>query len=910
METQSRPDPDVLLHRIQSEEQASRRGRLKIFLGYAAGVGKTYAMLEAARQRKAEGVEVVIGYVETHRRAETEALTAGLEIVPRRMILYRGASLTEMDIDAILARKPDLVLVDELAHTNAPGARHLKRYQDVRDLVDAGINVYTTLNIQHLESLNDVVAQITGVTVRETVPDTILDEVSEIELIDLPPEELLIRLKEGKVYIPEHAARALEKFFRKGNLTALRELALRRMAEQVDDQMRDYMQTKAIPGPWPAAERLLVCISPSPLAERLVRSARRLADELNAEWLALYVETPEHNRMSHEKRDQIARTLRLAEELGATALNLPGQNVAETAVRYAREHNVTKIIAGKPLRPRWEELLRGSLVDQLARLSSNIDVYIISGEPGPLLAFQEAPWRPHPPWQRYLWAALLVIGATAVSRLFQLRISPTNLVMIYLLAVVITAISLGRGPAILVSVLSVLAFDFFFIPPFLTLAVSDTEYLLTFAGLLIVGIVISQLTARVRDQAEAAVRREAETSALYSLSREMAVASQLEDTLNAIVTQIGQTFGREVMIFLPDPDDQETLTSYPRLPQSQVAENELAVAVWAYQHGQPAGHGTETLSAAQARYLPLKTAHGVVGVLSVRPDDPNIRFTPDQRRLLDAFASQIAQAIERVQLAGRARQAELLQTTEKLQTALLNSISHDLRTPLVSITGALTSLEESGAALDEENRLSLVVTARQEAERLNRLVGNLLSMTRIEAGAMRIHLEPGDVQDCIGAALEQIGDRLVDHPVGVSVPADFPLIPMDFVLIVQVLVNLVDNAVKYSPAGAPIEIAAYREEEWACLSVSDRGAGIPHEDRERIFDKFYRVQRPGSVTGTGLGLSISRGIVEAHHGQITAHNRPGGGATLLIRLPLQGSEHGLGANQAAAQDLLPHKAAG
>ncbi len=510
----SRPDPDELLARVQAEEQLSKRGRLKIFLGYAAGVGKTYAMLEAAHQRKSEGVDVVIGYVETHGRVETEAMIRNIEEIPRREIEYRSVKLPEMDIDAILARRPALALVDELAHTNAPGSRHAKRYQDVEELLTKGINVYTTLNIQHLESMNDVVAQITGTTVRETVPDRVIDEVSDIELIDLPPEELLNRLKEGKVYIPEQAERAIEKFFRQGNLTALRELSMRRAAQRVDDQMRSYMHTRAIPGPWPAGERLLVCISPGTLSERLVRSTRRLADELKAEWFAVFIETPDQAGMSQEQRDRVARLLQLAEELGAQSSIIPGRSVATTVMEYAHLHNVTKVIAGKPVRSLWIDLLRGSVVDHLVRLSGSIDIYVISSESEPFIQRAVESWQPHHPWRRYVGAVGLVTVATSLSALIAPYISPTNLIVVYLLAVVLAALFLGRGPAILTSILSVVTFDFFFVPPFLSLAVSDFEYILTFFGLLLVGLIISYLVTQVRQQADAAQRREAHTAAL------------------------------------------------------------------------------------------------------------------------------------------------------------------------------------------------------------------------------------------------------------------------------------------------------------------------------------------------------------------------------------------------------------
>jgi two-component system sensor histidine kinase KdpD len=527
------------------------------------------------------------------------------------------------------------------------------------------------------------------------------------------------------------------------------------------------------------------------------------------------------------------------------------------------------------------------MVDQLVHRSGVIDVYIISGEASPAPTPEEIPWRPHPPWRRYIWAALLVVAATGLSRLLNLRISPTNLVMIYLLTVVVAATYLGRGPAVLASFLSVLAFDYFFVPPSFTFAVSDTEYLLTFGGLLIVGFVISQLTARVRDQAEAAERREADTSALYALSREMAVAGDLDDILKAIATQVEQTFGREVVVYLPKTEEGGSLVPHTLKNQPGPSVNELAVAVWAFQHAQPAGRGTDTLSAAEARYLPLKTARGVVGVLGVKPLDPGNQLSPELRRLLEAFANQAALAIERAQLVEQARQVQLSQTTEKLQTALLNSISHDLRTPLVTITGALSALDEECEGMDRDSRGNLLTVAREEADRLNRLVGNLLNMTRIESGALRVTFEPRDIQDLIGAALEQMKDRLLERQVSVDIPNDLPLVPMDFVLLVQVFANLLDNAIKYSEPDSTIEIAAQVSGAYVQVEVRDRGVGIPHEDLGRVFDKFYRVQRPDNVSGSGLGLAICRGIVEAHGGFIGAENRPGGGTTITVSLPIE-----------------------
>lgn len=917
-ENHRRPNPDQLLAGIQAEEAAQERGKLKIFLGYAAGVGKTYAMLEAAHQRKEAGVDVVIGYIETHDRVETKALVTGLEVVPRLQVEYRGIRLPEMDLDGVLARRPQLALVDELAHTNvtAPNRllRHPKRCQDIEELLAAGIDVYTTVNIQHLESLNDVIAQITGVIVRETIPDRILDEAHEIELVDLPPVELLDRLRAGKVYVPEQAAHAIQKFFRQGNLTALRELTLRRAAERVDDQMRTYMQTRAILGPWSAAERLLVCISPSPLSERLVRAGRRLADELNAEWFAVYVETHSQASLSALQQDQVARHLQLAESLGAKTQTLPSNDVVEATLTYARQHNITKIIAGKPLYPRWREWLHASIVDRLIRQSGSIDIYVISGEPVTL---------PVPTWRwpqvklsvRYLQSLGLVAAATLLGLLIDPPLSltrlqlwrtillegerptisewphplvePTNLAMIYLTMVVIAALTLGRGPAVLAAVLSSLAFDFLFVQPYLSFAISDTQYVLTFFGLLIVGLVISNLTARVREQVEVAQQRTLQTLEMYELSRDLAAIAGLEQIVQTLLHHVEQSFTVAAVIFLPAGDG---LRLHATSPGLTLDENERAVADWVFRHGEPAGRNTDTLPAANLRYLPLKTPRMVVGVLgTAAPASASNRLTPEQRRLMEAFANQGALAIERARLAEEARQLQVLQTTEKLQSALLNSISHDLRTPLVSITGALSSLAEDSAYLQEAERRALVDNARTEAERLNRLVGNLLDMSRLEAGALKVVHEPSDIQDAIGAALQQLGNRLDKRQIAVHVPDQLPLIPIDFVLIVQVLVNLLDNALKYSPVSTPIEVNVQTSGRWLVIDVADRGSGMPEAELAHVFDKFYRIHHPQQTSGAGLGLSICKGIVEAHRGSITGANRKGGGAVFTVRLPLLGS---------------------
>lgn len=887
-----RPDPDELLARLKEEERQEGRGRLKIFLGYVAGVGKTYAMLEAAHQRKQEGIDVVVGYIETHGRKETEVLLAGLELIPRRQEDYRGTSLTEMDLDAVLARHPQLALVDELAHTNTPASRHPKRFQDVEELLAAGIDVYTTVNIQHLESLNDVVQQITGVVVRETIPDRLVDEAYEIELVDLPTDELLQRLQEGKVYVSDQALRALEKFFRKGNLTALRELSLRRAAHRVDSQMVDYMHTKAIPGPWPAGDRILVCISSHPMGERLVRAGRRLADDLNADWTVMFVETPGHLRMPNENRLRIQKNLRLAEELGAKVISVTSESVAEVVIDYAREHNVTKIIAGKPQRPRWSEALRGgSVIDQIIRNSGKIDVYVVNeGAEVPQRAMPKG-WLSHRPWGRFLQSLGLVFLMTLAGFPLRQILDPANLVMLYLVAVIIAAVFLGRGPAIMASIISVFAFDFFFVDPRFKFTVNDTQYILTFIGLLVVGLIISNSAALLRDQVEVLQRRERQTQALNLLSRELTGAINLEQVMETVIRNVGEMFTREAVILLPA--EGKRLLKEASTPGFEMGETEMAVAEWAFKNGQPAGRGTDTLPAAEIRYIPLITARGIVGVLGIKPADSQSIFSLDQRMLMEGVVNVSALAIERASFADKAAQSEMLRMTEKLQTALLNSISHELRTPLASITGVLSSLAESertsepSVKLDPATTLELIDSAAQQARRLNRLVENLLDMTRLESGALRLNREPADVQDLIGTVLSQAPDRLCDHPIMIDVPQDLPLVSLDAVLVAQVLANVLDNACKYSPAGSPIEVRARQRRDLVEVSIRDHGPGIPPGDIERIFDKFYRVQRQDAIAGTGLGLSICKGIIEAHGGTIWAEVCVDGGLTVTFALPLQ-----------------------
>jgi two-component system sensor histidine kinase KdpD len=637
---------------VKGQERQKERGRLKIFLGYAAGVGKTYEMLKEAHLRRGEGIDVRAGYVETHGRVETGALLEGLPVIPRKVVEYRGITIPEMDLDAILALHPRLVLVDELAHTNAPGSRHPKRYQDVEELLDAGIDVFTTLNVQHLESLNDVIAQITGVIVRETLPDSVIDESTDIELVDLPPPELLQRLREGKVYVPDQAARAIEEFFNDGNLHALREIALRRAAERVDTQMRAYMEVRGIPGPWPAGESILVSVGPSPLSERLVRIARRQADRMNAPWTVIYVETPSHHRISKRSKEQVWRTLQLAEKLGGKTATVFGLTIPDTVIAYARKHNITRIIIGKTLRPRWQEILFGSIVDQLIHQSGTIDVYVISSQEKTVHAPPGMePLLPVTPPQGYVNSLILVIGITLFGQLVRTAISETNLMILYLLAVVVAAFYWGLGPAIFTAVIGVLAFDFFFVSPYLTLRVSDTEYVITLFGMIVVGAVVSFLVARARENAEAAQTRERETGTLYGLSQNLAMAGDLEAVVGAVTRHIREYFGWESIFLLPGNG---TLVPHGGGPALTLDEKEMAVATWAWTHGAVAGYDTDTLPGSRLRFIPLRGSEGVMGILGVLPTDGNGYITPEQARMLDAFAGQAALAIERMKV-NRAR---------------------------------------------------------------------------------------------------------------------------------------------------------------------------------------------------------------------------------------------------------------
>ncbi|HTP04232.1 MAG TPA: sensor histidine kinase KdpD [Nitrospirota bacterium] len=881
-----RPSPDELLDRVRRETERSREGQLKIFFGAAPGVGKTYAMLEAARQKRTEGVDIVVGLVETHGRRETEALLEGLEVLPRSNVEYRGRALREFDLDAALRRKPAIILVDELAHTNAPGSRHKKRWQDVYELLGAGISVYTTMNVQHLESLNDVVSQITGINVRETVPDFLLDRADEIELIDLPPDDLLQRLREGKVYMPEQAAAAIENFFRKGNLIALRELALRRTADRVDEQMQVYRQDKGIKDIWPAGERILVCVGHNPRSIRLIHAARRLAAGLRAEWIAVHVEAPSQVRPSEGDLKQLADHMRLAESLGAESVTLSGQRMSEEVLTYARNRNVTRIIIGKPTHARWKDKLFGSPLDEIVRGSGDIDVYVISGDVA-------APHL-HPPLKRaprtgrkreWLWSLLTVSLCTGIASLMFPYFERLDLAMVYLLGVVFTASRTSTWPSLFAAILSIAAFDFFFIPPYYSFAVSDIRFFFTFIVMFIVSFVISRLTLRVRQQAEAARLREGRTAALYNLSRDLVRERGAKRLSEIAMKHISEMFDSQVVVLITD--DQNRLTpvtngAFAFTPDQQ----ELSVAQWVYEHRQAAGLGSDTLPGAKALYLPLVASAGAIGVVGILPKTETDGFEPEQFHYLEAFANQTAIAIERSFLGEAAQRALLKAETESLRNTLLSSISHDLRTPLSAITGAATTLLQGDVLIDTESRLDLVKTIQEEAEHLNLIIKNVLDMTRLESGAIKLNKEWQSLEEIVGVVLNRLGDRLKDHPVTVKLPANLPLIPFDGLLIEQVLVNLFDNAIKYTPKGTPLELSASESFYTVTVSLDDRGPGIPPGEEERIFEKFVSGRATGG--GVGLGLAICRTIINAHGGKIWAENRPDGGAVFRFTLSSAG----------------------
>ena len=881
--TPVRPDPDALVAQLQAAQAQAGRGKLRIYFGSNAGVGKTYAMLAAAQRERLAGRRVLVGLVETHGRAETEQQLHDLELLPRRQLAYQGKQLTEFDLDAALGCHPDVLLLDELAHSNVSGSRHPKRWQDVQELLEAGIEVWTTLNVQHLESLNDVVGGIVGVQVHETVPDHLFDDADEVIVVDIPPEELLKRLKAGKVYPLEQAERASRNFFRLGNLLALRELALRRTADRVDEDMRDYRRERAIGDVWPTHERLLVGVGGRAGDDALVRQVARLARRLEADWVVVYVDAPQRQHRPRAAQESVLKTLALAARLGAETATIPGAHVAQALVDFARERNASHLVLARVYDPlnRWLPWRALSLPEQIAQLDPGLDVLLLSVKKNKNESTLRLPVAHEKvfSWKGYAGVTLACLAATAVAELLLKVFDPANVVMLFLLVVVLSAVRWGRGPGAWAALLSVLLFDFYFVPPRNSFTVNDTQYLFTFSLMLGVALVCGQLTARLRHEARVAAERERRAGALARLARDLSGALTQEQVTQIALTTVSGVFDAQTGLLLPDADEQ--------LHRAQGSEGviDASVARWSLEHGQMAGQGTDTLAAAPALYVPLMAPVRSRGVLVLQLSAPQKLRVPEERRLLDACASQIALALERVHFVDVAQQTQVAMEGERMRNTLLSAVSHDLRTPLTGILGA------AQAALPHAPHgpaHHMLVQIRNQAQALQQLVDNLLAMARLQQGGVHLAREWLPVEELVGSALAQMRERLAWHPLQTALPADLPLLQLDAVLMERVLVNLLDNAIKYTPEGTAITVAACVEGTDCVLSVQDAGPGLPgHLPAEQLFEPFTRGQTEGTVFGMGLGLALAQRIVQAHGGRLRVEAaQPGPGTVFSVHLPV------------------------
>jgi two-component system sensor histidine kinase KdpD len=884
--SEDRPDPDRLLERIKDEEVRAARGKLKIFFGASAGVGKTYAMLSAARQLSQQGADVVIGIVETHGRKETEALVAGLEMLPLKDVAYRNKVLREFDIDGALTRRPALILMDELAHTNVQGSRHPKRWQDVEELLSVGIDVYSTINVQHLETLNDVVGGITGIRIWETVPDHVFDAADEVVLVDLPPDELLQRLKDGKVYLPQQAERAIQNFFRKGNLIALRELALRRTADRVDDQMLQYRRDQSVSPVWQTRESLLACIGPSEGADRIVRSAARIAKRNDVPWHALYVETPALQRLSDRQRQRVLENLRLAQEMGAETATLAGSDPVEVVVDYARDHNLYRVIVGRDHVRAWRPWYR-SFADRVGKHAPDLEVIQVARDEGqprkPGADRTDETWmdRLKAPWQSYAMSAVLcgvaILIAEPLHNLFDLA----NIAMLFLLAVVLVSVRYGLGPSVMAAFLNVAAFDFFYVSPRFSFAVSDVQYLMTFAVMLAVGLITAKLTTGLKYQARVATLREQRVRALYEMSRDLSGALMPEQIAEISQRFAESGFGARATILLADDSDRLHEIQMP----GGIAAVDLGIGQWAFDHNAEAGCGTDTLPGSAILYVPLKAPMRTRGALALEPRHPGRLLAPEQRRLLDTFARLIAISLERVHYVEVAQTTTLQMESERLRNSLLSAISHDLRTPLAALVGLADSMAMTKPPPTGQ-QIEIATAMHDEALRMNSLVNNLLDMARLQAGAVKLNRQWQLLEEVVGSSLKAMHSTLAGHHVRVNLTDDLPLLEFDSVLIERVLSNLLENAAKYTTAGSQIELgAAIRSPDRVEIWVEDDGPGLPVGKEEAIFKKFERGQKESATSGVGLGLAICQAIVEAHGGKIRAENRTNGGARFVFSLP-------------------------
>ena len=879
----ARPDPDALVAQLQAEQQLAARGKLRIYFGSNAGVGKTYAMLAAAQRERQSGRVIVVGLVETHGRAETEQQLHGLELLPRHQMDYQGKQLPEFDLDAALERHPDVLLLDELAHSNVSGSRHPKRWQDVQELLDAGIEVWTTLNVQHLESLNDVVSGIVGIQVHETVPDHIFDDADEVIVVDIPPEELLKRLKAGKVYPLEQAERASRNFFRLGNLLALRELALRRTADRVDEDMRDYRRDQAIGEVWPARERLLVGIGGRAGDDALVRQVARLARRLEAEWMVVYVDVPERQHRPRPAQEAVLKTLALAARLGADTATIPGAHVAQALVDYARERNASHLVLARVQQRlgRWLPWRAASLPEQIAQLNPGLDVLVLSVKHSKNESAVQAPASTGGEfaWKGYLGVSLACFAAAAVAELLLQVFDPANVVMLFLLVVVLSALRWGRGPGAWAALLSVLLFDFYFVPPRNSFSVNDTQYIFTFCLMLGVALVCGQLMARLRHEARVAAERERRAGALARLARDLSGALTQAQVTEIALTTIAGVLDAQTGLLLPDSAEQLHIA-----PGSE-GQIDASVGRWSMEHRQMAGRGTDTLAAAPALYVPLIAPVRSRGVLVLQLRAPERLRVPEERRLLDASASQIALALERVHFVEVAQQTQVAMEGERMRNTLLSTVSHDLRTPLTGILGAAQAAlphAPQGPAQD------MLVQIRNQAQAMQQLVDNLLAMARLQQGGVHLKREWLPVDELVGSALQQMRERLAGHVLHTQLATDLPLLLVDAVLMERVLVNLLDNAIKYTPQGTPITVASHLDGPDCVLRVQDAGPGLPpHLPAAQLFEPFTRGQPESAVSGLGLGLALAQRIVQAHGGTLFAESaQPGPGTVFSMRLPV------------------------
>jgi two-component system sensor histidine kinase KdpD len=877
-----RPDPDKMLARMR-EDEVKYRGKLKIYLGAAPGVGKTHTMLEDAIEKREQGLDVIAGVVESHARKEIESLLQKVEILPRRIVEYHGKPLLEFDLDTALKRAPSLLLIDEMAHTNVPGLRHAKRWQDIKELLDRGIDVYTTLNVQHIESLNDVVTQISGIKVRETVPDSLIETADTIELVDLSPDDLLSRLQDGKVYIPAQVELATQHFFRKGNLTALRELALRFTAERVDVQVLSQRRGQGIEQTWPTRERLLVCAGSNPSTMKVIRRARRMAVNLHAEWIVVHVETP-RQQLSDAERSNAIQNLRLAEKLGAETRILNGLNIAQEIIDFAREKNVTKIVIGKQVRSSWKDFVFGRLANDLIDKSGDIDVYIIRGNSGDEYVAPSPRQTPVKTTSRksYLIAFLIICATTLINYVISPYAGLANLIMIYLLGVVVIAMLGEMGPAVMASVVSAVVYTYIFTPPAFNFSVSDIKYLFTLLAMSTIGIVISNLTILNRKQAEISHLGEQRIAALHTLTQQLATARGLDKLLEIAVRYIAEVFNSDVQALLAEKSLLTIRAGQPR--KKSLSPKDQGVAQWVYDLGQIAGLGTDTLPYSDSVYVPLLGSQGPLGVVKVTPREAERLLIPEQLHLLESCVNQLALALEVDRLQDNARESQIAIETEQLRAALFNSLSHELQNPLALIVGMLDTFTQKTSALDDPTTAMLIGNISVEADRLNKLINNLLQITQLEEGKIKLYKNPHAIGDAINKAIKRISKKLKNKPCKVQVPDGLPLLSFDEVLIEQVLVNLLENAILYTPPESPIEITAALAEDDVIVSVADRGSGLTNVSK--VFEEFYRGEGASQESGAGLGLSVCQSIIKAHGGRIWAENRWNGGAIFYFILPV------------------------